>query len=273
MRRPSMLLAVLALGCGNGSPLFMEVSSDLVAGAEVSRFEVELYTDRPTASATPFSRVFAEVELGDSLRESTRVASFDAVEDGLRWAEVVAYDTDGRVLVRQPAQVEVAGRTTHSVRVDRDCVGVECPGAGGAPSDLACLGGRCVDPRCSPATPDFCPDWATCQRDSDCEAPDAPCARGACADGFCFAEVRGNACPEGQWCNPENGCEDLPGLEVDAGAAETDAGCVPTGCDGGTECVLHLLSCSSGMCEASGNAISGTPCSGGTCDGTGACAP
>lgn len=267
-----LVALVMLAGCDSGgSPLFVEVSSDLVAGAEVARFEVELYTDRPTAPATPFDRVYSDVATGDSFRESTRIASFDDVPDGLRWIEVVAIDIDGRVLVRQPAQVEVVGRTAHAVRVDRECVGVECPGAGGSPSDLACLGGRCVDPRCSPGTPEFCPDWATCERDSDCEAPAAACARAACADGLCFAEVRGNACPAGQWCNPDVACEPLPGEPVDAGGGEGDAGCQPTGCDGGVECVLHLRSCTTAVCEPSGNAIEGTACSQGMCDGQGAC--
>ncbi len=274
MSRSPLWLAVALAACAPaGSPLSVEVRSDLVPGAEVARFEIELYEAGPPAADAPYERVITATAPGVDYTRGARIASFDGLPDGRRWLEVVAIDPNGRPLVRQPADLEVRGPTGRVVVVDRRCVGVECPGAGGSPSDLACLAGRCVDPRCSPSSPEHCPDWATCARDTDCPAPGASCAEARCTDGLCFSIVVGGTCAEDAWCNPEDGCTPFdPNAGADAGAgAAVDGGCPDVPCALDDACHAGVLRCGSTVCERVGNLVSGTPCDGGVCDGVGAC--
>lgn len=272
MRAAPVIVLLAGLGCAGGNPLSVDVRSDLAPGVEVARFEVELYDGPPPAGVpVPFDRVIARAADTDDYLEGVRAAEFDDVEDGRRWVEVAAIDPDGRVLLRQPAEVLMAGRTARVVILDRQCVGVECPGAGGSPSDLACLAGRCVDPRCTPSAPEHCPDWVTCDRDADCDAPAASCATARCADSFCFAVVQGGACAEELWCNPDDGCTPLPGVERDAGTPTVDGGCEDLPCTLDDPCLVGIQRCGGSSCEVAGNALEGSPCDGGACDGFGAC--
>lgn len=278
MSRACACLFALALGaCAGGSPLSVELRSDLVPEAEVARFEVELYEGPPPPGAVvPYERVIARARREVDYTAGARVAGFEGLPDGRRWLEVLAIDPNGRVLVRQRADLEVRGPTGRVVVVDRRCIGVECPGAGGSPSDLACLAGRCVDPRCSPSSPEHCPDWATCARDTDCPAPDATCAEARCTDGFCFAIVVGGRCEADAWCNPEAGCTPFDGTPGPGGAdagtpPPPDAGCPDLPCALDDPCHAGVLRCGAARCERVGNLVEGTPCDGGVCDGAGAC--
>ncbi|HHH26948.1 MAG TPA: hypothetical protein ENK57_01175 [Polyangiaceae bacterium] len=269
-----LLLASLAGGCSGGSPLTIELRSDLVPEIEVARFEVELYeAPPPSETPVPFERVLAPALASHDYLVGQRVAEFTGQPDGRRWVEIAAIDPEGRVLVRQRADIRVEGLTSRVVIIDRECVGVTCPSPGGSPSALACLAGQCVDPRCSPGDTEFCPDDITCDRNTDCDAPSATCATARCADSFCFDVVEGGSCPEGTWCNPETACEPLPGTASPDAGVPSDAGCVPIPCSLDNPCHAGVLECGSDMCVRAGNVVSGAPCDGGECDGMGTCVP
>lgn len=286
-RRDRGWLAVLTVcvawlvGCTSAGPeLLVDLRTDLVPDAEFARVRTELYESRPTnGEATLLDRrvVHAGAPDADYLA-GRRVASFEGVQRGSRWLVVSLLDDAGDVVVRRPIIVEVTADTGVIVVITRDCVGVECPGAGDDVGALACLAGRCVDPRCHPQAREFCPP-ATCEADPDCAVP-AACAAGACVDGTCLSSSLDAACPEGTFCDPVLGCRVADGLMPpdgeDAGAP-VDAGpgggeCFRAECSVGNECELGLRTCDgTERCEVAGLAFPGVPCATGECDGAGGC--
>ncbi len=140
------------------------------------------------------------------------------------------------------AVVEVAGGTQAvTVVITRDCRDAQCPGAGDSAGAVACLGGRCVDPRCSPERPQYCPA-PLCTTAVDC-APRAACATPRCISGTCLYEPNDGACSADMYCNPNRGCVDrgsrhvstcpgcpcFPGTDCSAGGT-VDAGPTPPAC-------------------------------------------
>lgn len=121
---------------------------------------------------------------------------------------VTLRDTDGEVLDGRISGLELAreGRSGVTVVITRDCKGVMCPEAS-APRATACLGGECVDPRCSPETPEFCPP-PRCALASDCDPPAVACAGSRCEDGTCLVAPDDGRCAAGEICDPDLGCVD-----------------------------------------------------------------
>ena len=80
------------------------------------------------------------------------------------------------------------------------------------------MGGQCVDPRCTPESPEFCGEGVLCDASKNDEVagnPDCPvtaeCAIGECLEGTCWARAReegeANACDSGvAWCHPDFSC-------------------------------------------------------------------
>ncbi|RLB46954.1 MAG: hypothetical protein DRJ42_26480, partial [Deltaproteobacteria bacterium] len=93
-----------------------------------------------------------------------------------------------------------------TVLMTRDCRGVACPGAGDDPLEAACLGGRCVDERCTPETPEFCPA-PECGTSAECTDMISDCADRVCEDGTCFVSTDAAICiPPNNYCDPTAGC-------------------------------------------------------------------
>jgi hypothetical protein len=225
-------LLCLACSADGGHTLQVNLRSDLRSGIEVVVARAELFDEAPapgqTAPATSRDRALDEaVPLGDGIR----LTDYGLPDPGRRFLRVQLLGASGEAVLERRAVVQVRGVTVATMVMTRDCVGVECPTDD--PALLACVGGRCVDPRCTPETPEFCPP-PVCDDDTACEV--MGCADGRCVDDVCMWAERPGACEPTQWCSPEAGCVDRPAEDAglppsDAGDPLSDAG--PAGGDAG----------------------------------------
>ncbi|MBK8172519.1 MAG: hypothetical protein IPK60_19570 [Sandaracinaceae bacterium] len=129
--------------------------------------------------------------------------------------------TDGSTLIRRRVRVILASDFVLVVHLTRDCVGVTCPQAGGSAALTECLDGQCVDARCNPPDPTFCPDITFCLTDTECPAT-ASCATGRCVGGVCEEEMNTDGCTLNAYCDPDpvtGGCMPLA-MTPDAGVLE-----------------------------------------------------
>lgn len=178
--------------------LAVDVLSDLQPGLEVDRFEVRMddvsvYDGLPTGPISDGARaVDLEVEAGDHIIAGR--AFFNN--------EMVA---ERRVLV------QVREDQALTVVLTRNCRGVECDEAG-----TTCANAMCVDPQCSPETPEFCAS-AQCQVGTDCE-PAGVCGSVECRRGACLL-VDDGRCGSGLFCGGDEGCLVAPFLS-DVGVAD-----------------------------------------------------
>ncbi len=265
--------ALFATSCGDGPghEVIVDVTTDLVPVIEFIEIRAELSRAAPGEPLERFDRVPVLVErmngVGGIVSE-LRVGRLTGIEAGNWWLYVTLYNANGGEVVSRPTILDLSGDGTTGVTVllTRDCVGVMCPAPGGNPALLACLAGECVDPRCSPQSPEFCPP-PDCTTNDECEAVVA-CSTPRCEDNICFVSSLADMCGGEEWCHPEVGCLPLDGMITPDGGM----GCVRTECLTDNPCELGLTSCDDPtLCEAAGNQIMGTPCPDGTCDGSGNC--
>ena len=260
------LWVLLMAGCASEPSLTIDLQTDLTPGLEFTQVVTHISRSAPGAERDQLLRdieLVVDVEPGDErFLDGDRIAEIAALPPGEYWVEVLLREADGRVLIRQTlGPVPVLDDTARTVRITRDCVGVECPGSG-PPGNLACLAGMCVDPRCSPEEPEFCPPLS-CEEDADCTPPAIACADTRCVSGTCFVFSPGASCPDGSTCDADVGC---------APTGRMPPSCVTPVCSTGNECLLGRLDCD-GMevCAPWANAFAGSPCARGECDGEGAC--
>lgn len=212
---------VWGLGCDAPTVLLVDLRTDYVPGVEFSTVVVELLApdagfDAPRVEET---RVYA-VESREPFFEGVRVAEIEEVAPGPRRILVRLSDADGEVLAEIPLAVTVRGAHALTVKVTRDCAGVVCPAEGGDANAITCVGGRCVDPGCTPETPEACPT-PVCTADAQCEGATDACARPVCDEGVCLVAPVADACGSGLVCHPTRGCvaTDATLLEIDAPAS------------------------------------------------------
>lgn len=234
--RVTPMLALALAGCTSSVSMIVELRTELRAGAEIARVETDVFrgdaspaTDAPLRSAPP--RALAPTE--DALA-GVRVAELDGLEPGTYLVRVRALDAAANH--QGTALVLVALRASRVVTaiLTRDCRDVTCPGDG-APTAIACLDGRCVEPTC-PEDPSTCPP-PECAADGECTpAGAAACVRGACLAGFCVEYPDDARCGAGR-CDRVEGCVgDASDAGVDAGSdAGADAGS-DAGVDAGPAC-------------------------------------
>jgi hypothetical protein len=204
---------MVGVGCTTGHDLIVDLKTDLVPGVEFEAVRTELL------GGGIFGRMTA-AGMDDDFLEGARVALFEGVDSGNQVVRMTLLDGEGRRVQDEVLIVDVSTDVGVTVVVSRDCRGVTCPASGDEPSETACLGGRCVDPRCSVETPELCGS-PECTSDGDCMVS-APCASARCELGACFTVADASDCGAGEWCNPDVGCEPLPvGPPGDGG---TDAG-------------------------------------------------
>lgn len=192
---------------------------------------VDLKTD--FAPGTEFDAVRLSIGSGDDALISEHIA--DAGADYVRGArlseaEVASGQTPVTVTLMR-AGVEVISRSVSAsvgsqinvatVLITRDCESVACPNDN--PSFDSCLGGECVDPRCTVETPEFCPP-PECTTDDACGVSVA-CYDARCQDGVCFGVPNDANCGSGERCDAQNGCVTI---------AQNDAGPADVGVDAGT---------------------------------------
>jgi hypothetical protein len=221
-------LALAGCSCGTATPeLAVDLRTDLLPGREFTVVRARL----ERLDATEVGRR----EIGAFAREDfiagRRVADLDVPASGeyLLWVELL--DGTGAIVAARPTRLAIEGAVLVLVVISRDCQDRMCPTPADDPGASACFGGRCVDPRCRPDTPEIC-GTPECATDADCTSPVA-CAAPRCSGGICLIEARDSECAAGSVCHPERGCEAVPAdAATDAGAdagsdAGTDAGVCP----------------------------------------------
>jgi len=150
-----------------------------------------------------------------------RIAEFGGLEVG-DVTFVVRLLRLGTVLVEREVTIFVEGSVGVTVVITRECSTVTCE------VGSACLGGECVNARCTPETPEFCAT-PTCTADDDC-ADTISCTADFCFDGTCFRTADDTLCAAGEMCEPTLDCVTAV---MDAGADAGDTGPPMDASDGG----------------------------------------
>ena len=229
-------LVPLVFGCEPEPTLYVELRTNLHAGLEFTSVETEVYPgggqsslDLPQIVSDP--RSFG---LDAPALDGVRVASFPGLLPGNYIVHVILFDASGAEVADGLKLLRFDGTRVVPVVVHRECRGVSCP-AEGSPTEIACLGGRCVHPGC-PEDPSLCPE-PECEHDSECESHGPSCVRGVCLARFCVEYPDDSSCPSPARCYFGEGCASV---SRDAGArdAGTDAEVVvgpPPWMDAGTD--------------------------------------
>ncbi len=192
----AIVLAGALASCTSGTGLLVvTLRTDLVPGVEVDAVVVSVDgVERARRDLGPTERVVGGVV----------AAEISDLSLGGHRVELVL-EREGAPVVAQVTAVTVTPATSVTVVITRDCRGVDC-GAGEAAR--ACLGARCVEPSCTPETPEACPS-PECADASECAASQA-CATPVCSAGVCLYDDAG-ICAADEYCDPEFGCVLLPG--------------------------------------------------------------
>ncbi|MGE3633523.1 MAG: RCC1 domain-containing protein [Sandaracinaceae bacterium] len=214
-------LVALATACEAGSLLTVDLVTDLHPSREVDVARVDVLEDLGLA-ASPIRTETTSLDEADDALSGLRVAELDGLARRT-YVVRVRLQRGGAEVAEGLTLAELTGSALAvTVRVTRDCAGVSCPMDGDEPAAIACVGGRCVDPRCSPESPGACPD-PECATDDACAAdPSLPaCARGVCLGGVCASYLDDARCGGGI-CAPDVGCESAMdgGFDRDASAAD-----------------------------------------------------
>jgi len=280
MRRIAAIgLLALLVGCDPpGFLLLVNVRTDLQPGAEFQEVSVELVEPARPGDAGA-GRFYAVSPEDDFLPGVTQVAAIADLPPGPLTARVSLLH-EGRPRLTRNVRLMLDGPQALVVLLTRSCESLVCPQDGDDPEATECLGNACVDPRCTPDTPEHCP--VPCAADADCVDAVAPCHDAQCVEGACYGRPR---CVSGEYCHASGDCE--PTLCRDASpedavpCGEFDEVCVDGACRGpctdrpeGASCGENGEACTMGACvgPCTGQP-EGTPCGGPdeVCTADGAC--
>lgn len=204
------------LGDPEANVLRVVVVSDLVPQHEVATIQVALFDGSdPTSGLTVGRLAERTLTLGDPLFEGVEAAAFEGLEEGDYTVRITCMRSSGEVVARNViALTKSVASMSVRVHVMRVCSLVDCDQAGS--TSPACLAGMCVDPRCSPETPEFCPPELDlfCDTADDCAADVPVCLAIECVEGVCMTRTR--ATGEEGACSDDETCE-----------GGSDGGCVP----------------------------------------------
>ncbi|MFK7999681.1 MAG: CRTAC1 family protein [Polyangiales bacterium] len=194
-----VLWAMLA-ACSGEQALFVDVRTDFIPGLDFDEIEVQL----DNGSVAP---IRADASSSGDYVMGLRIGSFADLAPGTHGLTAQLRRGSTLVIERSVSITYDSDQAVATIVITRSCLGVTCD-TEGAPS---CLGGSCVDERCTEETPEFCPP-AMCEcTPSACE--DAICAAGgaclyrslcpageACRAGICTSDTLPSAvCPTGSW--------------------------------------------------------------------------
>jgi alpha-tubulin suppressor-like RCC1 family protein len=259
-----------------GVTIEVRVVSDLVPEREVATVTAALFRGIANESPTSLGATERDLAFGEPLARGLWVTTFENVPPGVYTIWVTLLRQNGEILGRRPLTATVAADASYTVTLTADCARVECPNAGGNASFLACIAGQCVDPSCTPETPENCPPGLDlfCDAKDEC-TPLTTCNDVACVERVCVNEVMVGECGSDEFCSSLSGCT----VEVPPLGAPDD---VPGIC--GDACALSDAPCgySYYVCDVAGDPVctvvasrpAGYPCAnGGTCDLEGVCVP
>lgn len=231
---------VLLAGCDDPKTLLLvDLRTDYTPGAEIARVAWVVERD-PGGSVVQTGE--RPIRVGEDLLAGERLTEVEALAPGPVHLRVTLLAATGHEVAARRVGLELRGRQSATVVITRSCRDRSCPEPGGDPMSSACVGGRCVDPRCTPETPAFC-DEAGCATADDCPRA-VPCAIARCVDRECLYAADDEACGAGERCELERGCAATAADGgIDAGpACVEDADCgEPTfgdfgGCDWASFC-------------------------------------
>ena len=221
------LAAALAVaGCGQDPPeLSVDVKTDFVPGVEFATVRTELIA---SGAATSLTQTATAARTDDFLA-GHRVAEF-VITPGDYAVRVSLVEAGTSVLIGRETVLTLRESYALTVLVTRSCRDVRCPLPSDTSERTACVGGRCVSPRCIPGAPECGPP--PCTSDGTCAASVA-CGQGRCLEGECFDVAVDSRCALGERCDLALGCVtaafDAGSSDVDAGGATIDSGSADAG--------------------------------------------
>lgn len=251
MRVLACLVVALASGCSDdsGASLLVDLRTDFAPQTDFQRVRTTLRA----SGGGPALLVEHDVADGERYLTGQRVADFADVAIGSVTLLVQLVKTNGSVVAEQSAAVEFRADLAVTVVITRSCLGVECPGDGDDPMAVACLGGRCVVPECSPDHPELCGP-SECMGPADCVGfPE--CTDVRCELGSCLAAPDDARCGVGEFCDRTLGCLSNAGPDAgtsDAGVGGPDAGALDAGGPGPLACADEFLGSRIGLRVAMG---------------------
>lgn len=230
---------VLACAGNPGLDLSIDLRTDYVAGGDFQTIVVSMPDEEPV-------RVPAS-SFDDYLR-GVRVAEFGGLKASDFRVTVDLLSNVGTVVASRSVLVQLRADLAITVVITQSCRGVVCP-SGADESATECVGGLCVDPGCTPETPERCPPTPACLTATECPAPAQSCLAAQCIDGFCLYGDDGS-CGMGRYCNAERGCEQRPMGDAsvpDGGLGDAGVDTMPDLC-GGVVCEGFSI-CDMGTCR------------------------
>jgi hypothetical protein len=176
---------LFSVGCGDAQVgLTVDLITDWRAGLDFTTVETSLSREAD-GSGEIRQETFTTTGTEDFV-SGVRVAELTEVGGGRLFVRVALRDAASRVIATRSLELSLERSFAATVLITRSCRDVECPAPMGAPDLSECQGGSCVDPRCSPSTPEFCPP-PECESDGECIAALDWCSGDRiCADGYCF---------------------------------------------------------------------------------------
>lgn len=173
------IASLLWVSCDStGSDLFVDLRTDYEPAVEFTHVVVTL-----DGAAGP-QRV--EADASNDYSTGVRVATFRDVDPGSYTASVELLQGAAPVAARR-VSVTLEGLPVGVTAIlQRRCRDVECPMTDEAPERSECFAQTCVEPECTPETPETC--RVECVQDSDCAIEEA-CVVARCRAGACFETI------------------------------------------------------------------------------------
>ncbi|MCB9593281.1 MAG: hypothetical protein H6719_11165 [Sandaracinaceae bacterium] len=267
MRRVSLVvLALTLLACDGDEPaLFVDLKTDYLPGRQVFGVRTLLLSPTDAEGASPLDRIDRFVSPGEPLLDGVRIAEVSGLPAGPLVVRVLLLGPTGEIVDARDTAVTFSGRQVITVLMTGSCLGVVCPSPDGDATLSTCVGGRCVDPRCSVEHPEFCGELG-CADASECSSPVA-CGEALCIDRECFVAVRDDRCGSQELCDPRDGCVLRPDADGGPGCPATETDCVDgmdDDCDGLIDCADP--DCLDAPCDDASACTQGDACrADGTC--------
>ncbi len=258
MRLLAPALALVLASCST-SPigLTVDVVSDWVPGLDFVAVDTEISSAPFTGPADGEVRQETyDITGSEDFFRGVRVSELEDVGAGRRFVRVSMRDAAGRFIARRTIDLDLTTSFAATVLLTRSCQAVVCPAPAGAPELSECQAGRCVDPHCSPSTPELCP--VACEGDAQCDEELVWC-EGArlCRAGACLCRdaptdggVSDGGVDTGSSCaTTETACDDGMDEDCDGLTDCADDDCIGASCDDGFFCTMNDKCGTDGACS------------------------